>query len=199
MRFTLILETFIVPRGMKLSALISNSDHESIFKIPWLQSMHLYSSLRVHLCQEMENYVDVPQGIACKLTLAEGQCSLREPEQCPGHTRCPSACKCAGTEPCGGWCWGVTKAALHVHDIHITWENGSFSCYLSQGMTSSTESSSKTPIGCLGNWNWEWALYFSLIFYLWAKRSFQNVFCLVFFYIIWIMRNSCLYSYLKMF
>lgn len=81
MRFTLILETFIVPRGMKLSALISNPDHESIFKIPWLQSMWLYSSLRVHLCQEMENYVDVPQRVARRLALVEDQCSLRVPDQ----------------------------------------------------------------------------------------------------------------------
>lgn len=71
MRFTLILETFIVPRGMKLSALISNPDHESIFKIPWLSSMWLYSSLRVHPRQEMENYVDVPQLITSKLAPAE--------------------------------------------------------------------------------------------------------------------------------
>lgn len=81
MRFTLILETFIVPRGMKLSALISNPDHESIFKIPWLQSMRLYSSLRVRLCQEMENYVDIPQRVARRLALAEDQRSLGVPEQ----------------------------------------------------------------------------------------------------------------------
>lgn len=71
MRFTLILETFIVPRGMKLSALISNPDHESIFKIPWLPSMWLYSSLRVHPRQEMENYVDIPQLVTSKLAPAE--------------------------------------------------------------------------------------------------------------------------------
>jgi len=73
MRFTLILETFVVPRGMKLSALISNPDHESIFKIPWLQSMLLYSSLRVPLCQETESYMDVPQGVAWRLALGEEQ------------------------------------------------------------------------------------------------------------------------------
>lgn len=81
MRFTLILEAFIVPRGVKLSALISNPDHESIFKIPWLRSMWLYSSLRVHLCQEMENYVDVPQRVARRLALAEEQCSLGVPQR----------------------------------------------------------------------------------------------------------------------
>lgn len=70
-----------MPRGVKLSALISNPDHESIFKIPWLRSMWLYSSLRVHLCQEMENYVDVPQRVARRLALAEEQCSLGVPQR----------------------------------------------------------------------------------------------------------------------
>lgn len=107
MRFTLTLETFTVPRGMKLSALISNPDHESIFKIPWLQSTRLYSSLRVHLCQETENSMDVPQCTACRLCLAEGQHSPGEPEQCPGHAGCPSAC--TGTEPCRGCCEGSLK------------------------------------------------------------------------------------------
>lgn len=86
----------------------------------------------------------------------------------------------------GGSCWRISEAELHVHDIDVPYGNWSFSCYVSQGMTSSTESSSKTPIGCLGSWNWEWALYISLIFYLWAKRPFQNLFCIVFFYVIWI-------------
>lgn len=89
-RFTLILETFIVPRGMKLSALISNPDRESIFKIPWLQSMRLYSSLRVNLCQEMASCMAVPHGSVgsagrlalAALALAAGQHSLGQPERC---------------------------------------------------------------------------------------------------------------------
>lgn len=72
-RFTIILETSIVPRGMKLSALISNPDHESIFKILWLQSTRLYSSLRVPQCQEMEKCMAAAQGSACRLALAEGR------------------------------------------------------------------------------------------------------------------------------
>lgn len=51
----------------------------------------VYSSLRVHLCQEKENYRDVAQGIACRLALAEEQCSLGEPEQCPGMQGVPPA------------------------------------------------------------------------------------------------------------
>lgn len=58
-------------------------------------------------------------------------------------------------------------------------------------MTSRTEAVVKHPLAALG------PATGNEIFYLSAKRSFQNVFCLVFFYIVWIMQNSCQYSYLK--